>query len=178
MAASQRLTHVLVTLALLILCVLMVLYPAETWHAGVRGLSIWWDVLFPSLFPFSLSYLKWDQKVISPFFYWHLIPTLMELLRKWERKSEREKSGKLQKTLVLLWARVVVVKLILTHFPHSHPKPRLRTQPIEFELNWTLNWFSLSSDLQNLQEIQKIQEIQDIQESIKFYFLLLQNQQQ
>ncbi|WP_339297983.1 sporulation integral membrane protein YlbJ [Paenibacillus sp. FSL R5-0623] len=52
MAASQRLTHVLVTLALLILCVLMVLYPAETWHAGVRGLSIWWDVLFPSLFPF------------------------------------------------------------------------------------------------------------------------------
>lgn len=52
MAASQRLTHVLVTLALLTLCVLMVLYPAETWHAGVRGLSIWWDVLFPSLFPF------------------------------------------------------------------------------------------------------------------------------
>lgn len=52
MAASQRLTHVLVTLTLLILCVLMVLFPAETWHAGVRGLSIWWDVLFPSLFPF------------------------------------------------------------------------------------------------------------------------------
>lgn len=52
MATSQRLTHVLVTLALLIFCVLMVLYPAETWHAGVRGLSIWWDVLFPSLFPF------------------------------------------------------------------------------------------------------------------------------
>ncbi|PQP80986.1 sporulation integral membrane protein YlbJ [Paenibacillus sp. PCH8] len=52
MAAPQRLTHVLVTLALLILCVLMVLFPAETWHAGVRGLSIWWDVLFPSLFPF------------------------------------------------------------------------------------------------------------------------------
>jgi sporulation integral membrane protein YlbJ len=52
MAASQRITHVLIPLALLILCVLMVLFPAETWHAGVRGLSIWWDVLFPSLFPF------------------------------------------------------------------------------------------------------------------------------
>ncbi|QOS81044.1 sporulation integral membrane protein YlbJ [Paenibacillus sp. JNUCC31] len=52
MAASQRITHVLIPLALLILCVLMVLYPTETWHAGVRGLSIWWDVLFPSLFPF------------------------------------------------------------------------------------------------------------------------------
>lgn len=52
MAASQRITHVLIPLALLILCVLMVLFPVETWHAGVRGLSIWWDVLFPSLFPF------------------------------------------------------------------------------------------------------------------------------
>ncbi|MHA7581882.1 sporulation integral membrane protein YlbJ [Paenibacillus vandeheii] len=52
MAVSQRITHVLIPLALLILCVLMVLFPAETWHAGVRGLSIWWDVLFPSLFPF------------------------------------------------------------------------------------------------------------------------------
>ncbi|SEP12944.1 sporulation integral membrane protein YlbJ [Paenibacillus sp. OK076] len=52
MAASQRITQVLIPLALLILCVLMVLFPAETWHAGVRGLSIWWDVLFPSLFPF------------------------------------------------------------------------------------------------------------------------------
>jgi len=30
----------------------MALYPSETWHASVRGLSIWWDVLFPSLFPF------------------------------------------------------------------------------------------------------------------------------
>ena len=52
MAASHKLTHVLITLALLVLCFLMVLFPAETWHASVRGLSIWWDVLFPSLFPF------------------------------------------------------------------------------------------------------------------------------
>ncbi|MFK0525783.1 sporulation integral membrane protein YlbJ [Paenibacillus illinoisensis] len=52
MAASYKLTHVLITLALLVLCFLMVLFPAETWHASVRGLSIWWDVLFPSLFPF------------------------------------------------------------------------------------------------------------------------------
>ena len=52
MAAPYKLTHVLITLALLVLCFLMVLFPAETWHASVRGLSIWWDVLFPSLFPF------------------------------------------------------------------------------------------------------------------------------
>lgn len=52
MAVPQRILQIMITLALLIFCILMALYPAETWHAGVRGLSIWWDVLFPSLFPF------------------------------------------------------------------------------------------------------------------------------
>ncbi|MCU6710947.1 sporulation integral membrane protein YlbJ [Paenibacillus sp. J5C_2022] len=31
---------------------LMAYYPAETLHASLRGLAIWWDVLFPALFPF------------------------------------------------------------------------------------------------------------------------------
>lgn len=35
-------------IALVLTCV----YPAETIQAALRGLSIWWDVLFPSLFPF------------------------------------------------------------------------------------------------------------------------------
>ncbi|MCM3175878.1 sporulation integral membrane protein YlbJ [Paenibacillus sp. MER 99-2] len=48
----QKLTHVMFIFALLVLCMLMILFPAETWQAGVRGLAIWWDVLFPSLFPF------------------------------------------------------------------------------------------------------------------------------
>ncbi|PYE48159.1 sporulation integral membrane protein YlbJ [Paenibacillus barcinonensis] len=52
MTAPQRVIPLLITLALLVFCSLMALYPAETWHASVRGLSIWWDVLFPSLFPF------------------------------------------------------------------------------------------------------------------------------
>ncbi|GGH62319.1 sporulation integral membrane protein YlbJ [Paenibacillus silvae] len=52
MTAAQRVIPLLITLALLIFCTLMALYPAETWHASVRGLAIWWDVLFPSLFPF------------------------------------------------------------------------------------------------------------------------------
>ncbi|SCY68064.1 sporulation integral membrane protein YlbJ [Paenibacillus polysaccharolyticus] len=52
MNVSKRIMQILVILALLFFCVLMALYPSETWHASVRGLSIWWDVLFPSLFPF------------------------------------------------------------------------------------------------------------------------------
>ncbi|WP_229752633.1 sporulation integral membrane protein YlbJ [Paenibacillus physcomitrellae] len=31
---------------------LMLAFPQSSWDAAVRGLSIWWDVLFPSLFPF------------------------------------------------------------------------------------------------------------------------------
>lgn len=30
----------------------MTIYPAETLHSSLRGLSIWWQVLFPALFPF------------------------------------------------------------------------------------------------------------------------------
>lgn len=36
----------------LILASLMITYPKASWDASVRGLAIWWEVLFPSLFPF------------------------------------------------------------------------------------------------------------------------------
>lgn len=41
-----------IVFGLLIICIFMMIYPTAVWNAGVRGLSIWWDVLFPSLFPF------------------------------------------------------------------------------------------------------------------------------
>lgn len=31
---------------------LMLVFPAEAWSAAMQGLSIWWDILFPALFPF------------------------------------------------------------------------------------------------------------------------------
>jgi nucleoside recognition membrane protein YjiH len=37
---------------LLFLFVLMAAHPQSSLNAGIRGLAIWWDVLFPSLFPF------------------------------------------------------------------------------------------------------------------------------
>ncbi|WP_144932410.1 sporulation integral membrane protein YlbJ [Paenibacillus sp. 32O-W] len=33
---------------------LLLAYPAPTLEAAVRGVSIWWDILFPALFPFFL----------------------------------------------------------------------------------------------------------------------------
>ncbi|WP_227011574.1 sporulation integral membrane protein YlbJ [Paenibacillus lutimineralis] len=45
-------TRAIIPLIALILIVMMLIYPSASWEAGVRGLAIWWDVLFPSLFPF------------------------------------------------------------------------------------------------------------------------------
>lgn len=43
--------HVAASLAVLLAC-LMLAFPAEAFQASLKGLSIWWDVLFPALFPF------------------------------------------------------------------------------------------------------------------------------
>ncbi|MCS7463522.1 sporulation integral membrane protein YlbJ [Paenibacillus doosanensis] len=42
----------LVSALLLCLLLLMLAFPAEVFRASLKGLSIWWDVLFPALFPF------------------------------------------------------------------------------------------------------------------------------
>ncbi|WP_339157695.1 sporulation integral membrane protein YlbJ [Paenibacillus sp. FSL W8-0186] len=47
-----RIAISLIILTMTSLGVLMVCYPAVSWEAGVTGLAIWWEVLFPSLFPF------------------------------------------------------------------------------------------------------------------------------
>ena len=48
----SKLNLPIVILGISILSLFMFIYPDSTWQAAVRGLSIWWDVLFPSLFPF------------------------------------------------------------------------------------------------------------------------------
>ncbi|WP_138495327.1 sporulation integral membrane protein YlbJ [Paenibacillus pinistramenti] len=48
----SRLGLPFILLALITICLLMLTFPQSSWDAAVRGLSIWWDVLFPSLFPF------------------------------------------------------------------------------------------------------------------------------
>ncbi|MCR8632863.1 sporulation integral membrane protein YlbJ [Paenibacillus radicis (ex Xue et al. 2023)] len=43
--------YAIALLGLSLLC-LMLFFPTESFHASLKGLSIWWDVLFPALFPF------------------------------------------------------------------------------------------------------------------------------
>lgn len=44
--------YMLASLGTLVLVLLMVIFPADTLEASLRGLDIWWKVLFPALFPF------------------------------------------------------------------------------------------------------------------------------
>ncbi len=55
------------------LSVLMFVYPVAYLAAAIRGLVIWWDVLFPSLFPFFII-----SEVLLGFGIVHLIGTLLD----------------------------------------------------------------------------------------------------
>jgi sporulation integral membrane protein YlbJ len=55
----------------------MALHPLATLQAGVRGLAIWWDVLFPSLFPFFVI-----SELLLGFGIVHGIGTLLDPLMK------------------------------------------------------------------------------------------------
>lgn len=55
------------------LAMLMLIYPVAYLDAALRGLAIWWDVLFPSLFPFFII-----SEVLLGFGIVHLIGTLLD----------------------------------------------------------------------------------------------------
>nr|WP_262362705.1 sporulation integral membrane protein YlbJ [Paenibacillus antibioticophila] len=61
----------------LILASLMIAYPNASWDASVRGLAIWWDVLFPSLFPFFVI-----SEVLLGFGIVHFLGKLLDPLMK------------------------------------------------------------------------------------------------
>ncbi|WP_068783416.1 sporulation integral membrane protein YlbJ [Paenibacillus phocaensis] len=73
----KRLTTLLTLVAALLLTVLMAYYPEASWQAGVRGLAIWWDVLFPSLFPFFVI-----SEVMLGFGIVHFLGKLLDPLMK------------------------------------------------------------------------------------------------
>lgn len=56
-----------------ILCLMMVTFPHETLSSSVRGLTIWWDVLFPALFPFFVI-----SELLLGFGIVHCIGTLLD----------------------------------------------------------------------------------------------------
>lgn len=73
----KRLTALFLLFSALVLAVLMICYPESSWEAGIRGLAIWWDVLFPSLFPFFVI-----SEVLLGFGIVHFLGKLLDPLMK------------------------------------------------------------------------------------------------
>lgn len=57
--------------------ILMAIFPEAALNSAIRGLAIWWDVLFPSLFPFFVI-----SEVLLGFGVVHLVGTLLDPLMK------------------------------------------------------------------------------------------------
>ncbi|MEC0306728.1 sporulation integral membrane protein YlbJ [Paenibacillus lautus] len=71
----KKMGWLMLVAALLSVIVLMALFPEAALQSALRGLSIWWDVLFPSLFPFFVI-----SEVLLGFGVVHLIGTLLDPL--------------------------------------------------------------------------------------------------
>jgi len=54
MKRSHPLALILAAVAVCLVLLLCLLFPAESLAAAAKGCAIWWDVLFPALFPFFL----------------------------------------------------------------------------------------------------------------------------
>ena len=75
MRHSPKRSGLLAAIGLLALAVLLLSDPAATLKAGVQGTAIWWDVLFPALFPFFLA-----SEVMLGFGIVHFFGTLFDPL--------------------------------------------------------------------------------------------------
>ncbi|WP_208917811.1 sporulation integral membrane protein YlbJ [Paenibacillus uliginis] len=73
----KRMGWIFLMTGLFSIVVLMAAFPGAALQSAIRGLSIWWDVLFPSLFPFFVI-----SEVLLGFGVVHLIGTLLDPLMK------------------------------------------------------------------------------------------------
>ncbi len=61
----------------ILLAVAMVKYPSDSFHGSLRGLTIWWDIIFPALLPFFIT-----SEILLGFGVVHFIGVLLEPLMK------------------------------------------------------------------------------------------------
>ncbi|MFC7678212.1 sporulation integral membrane protein YlbJ [Paenibacillus sp. GCM10028914] len=73
----KKLSWILLITGLFSVIILMAVYPEAVLQSALRGLEIWWEVLFPSLFPFFVI-----SEVLLGFGVVHLIGTLLDPLMK------------------------------------------------------------------------------------------------
>lgn len=51
---KEKWKTLLLSSIIICLCIALLRYPQHSFEAAVRGLHMWWDVVFPSLLPFLL----------------------------------------------------------------------------------------------------------------------------
>ncbi|MCL6593717.1 MAG: sporulation integral membrane protein YlbJ, partial [Alicyclobacillus sp.] len=51
---QRRASTYLLGLAVVVFCIALVIYPKPGYEAGIAGLKVFWDVVFPSLLPFFI----------------------------------------------------------------------------------------------------------------------------
>lgn len=73
MSKWNSINLILISLLLCLMLLLMILFPEQVLTAAVRGLTIWWEVLFPSLLPFFII-----SEMLLGFGIVHFIGTLLD----------------------------------------------------------------------------------------------------
>jgi sporulation integral membrane protein YlbJ len=63
----------LISFLIVTIAILLILYPQKGLEAAVRGVSIWWDILFPALFPFFVI-----SEMLLGFGIVHFLGTLLD----------------------------------------------------------------------------------------------------
>lgn len=70
----KKMTYLLAAAALWLL-IMLLFYPAQSLEASLRGISIWWEILFPALLPFLIV-----SEVMLGFGLVHFVGTLLDPL--------------------------------------------------------------------------------------------------
>ncbi|PTM59111.1 sporulation integral membrane protein YlbJ [Desmospora activa] len=74
-ALQPRIRSLLLGAVALILVLSLILYPEQAFQASLKGLKIWWDVVFPALLPFFIA-----SEILMGFGVVHFLGVLLEPL--------------------------------------------------------------------------------------------------
>lgn len=72
---QKRILSVFLASSVCIFAIVLMKYPDESFHASLRGLKIWWEVVFPALLPFFIT-----AEILMGFGVVHLLGVLLEPL--------------------------------------------------------------------------------------------------
>jgi len=73
--SKTKIKYFVVAFAALLLAIAMIVYPENAFEASVRGLNVWWNIVFPALLPFFIA-----AEVLTGLGVVHFVGVLLEPL--------------------------------------------------------------------------------------------------